>query len=194
MQFATAGLWRFAWKGLLLVGLAGALVFFYPLDVKIDRVRAQSVDPLPEVLRQALRYSLSEDGSDSAVRFEAAKILAADLPGFRLNLGLWPALLSARLLVFSQVTQSERLVMETYQPRCWTAGIETTTDAEALYLAARTRSPSMQDPPFIRDGMQRIGQRLVNADVITSQVLVDITNAALPDCERNQPNQRAFIR
>jgi hypothetical protein len=183
MQFAMAALWRFAWKGLLLVGLAGALVLFYPLDVKMDRVQAQSVAPLPEVLRQALRYSLSKDGSDSAIRFEAAKILAKDLPGFRPNLGLWPALISARLLVFSQVTQSERLVMETYQPRCWTTDIETTTDAEALYLVARTRSPSMQDPTFILDGMRRIGQRLVSAGVLTAQALVDITNAPLPDCK-----------
>jgi hypothetical protein len=183
MQFAKAALWRFAWKGLLLVGLACGLVLFYPIYVKLDLVQAQSVTPLPEVLRQALRYSLSEDGSDSTVRFEAAKILAKDLPGFRPNLGLWPALISARLLVFSQVTQSERLVMETYQPRCWTADIETTTDAEALYLAARTRLPSMQDPAFIPDGMRRIGQRLVNAGMITSQALVDITNAPLPDCK-----------
>jgi hypothetical protein len=175
---------RLLWIGILLIGMAGALVLFYPLDAKIDRVLAQPADPLPEVLRQAIRYSLSEDGSDGAVRFEAAKILVRSVrrpppgPGPRLS----PVLIAARLLVFSQPSQSERFVMEAYRARCWTTNLGQVKLADALYLAARTRAPAMQDAAFIRRGMRMIGQRMVKAGVISEQSLAEILDAPLPNC------------
>jgi hypothetical protein len=184
MMSRAAGLaLRMAGVGLVLVGLIGTAILLYPLPANIDCVQAQSSEPLPASLRQALRYSLSEDGSDSAVRYEAAKILLRGMPGYGRNLGPWPLLISTRLLFFSDVTQSERLVMQSYQARCWNADIATITEAEALYLAARTKSPGIDDPAFIKNGMARIGQRMVAAGVMSAPVLEEILESPLPMCK-----------
>jgi hypothetical protein len=173
---------RWSCVGLLLLGSIGAAVLFYPLQVKLDRVQTQSTMALPASLRQALRYSLSEDGSDSAIRYEAARILAGSMPGHCKNLGLWPLLISVRLQLHSKVTQSERFVLKTHLARCWKANLEDLTMGDALYLAARTRSPATDNPDFIQSGMARVGQRMVAAGALSTAELEVILAAPAPVC------------
>jgi hypothetical protein len=168
----------------LIMGLAGATILFVPLPVSIDQVAAQPTTPLPAALSVALRYSLTERGTPARVRLQAARLMALQGgPRNSLMRLVEPLFMTARLAVFTSVTQSERHVAQFYLPRCWTQGLEGLTVPKALYLAARMAAPARTDETFIRDGMARIAERAQAADEELAAPFLAATAGPLPVCD-----------
>lgn len=167
----------------ILAGVAGAVVLFLPLRVTIDAVATQPTTPLPEAFRVALRYSLSPDAAPARVRLQAAKLMAPRGPRDGINRLVDPLFLTARLTVFTDITQVERFVAQSYLPRCWSKGHDHLTMPEALYLAARMAAPSRADQTFIREEMARIAERALAADEELALSFRAAAAGTLPVCE-----------
>ena len=177
-------LFRLAVTLAILAGVAGAAVLLLPLRVTIDSVATQPTTPLPEALSVAMRYGLMQDGTPARIRLQAARLIVLrDGPRNSVMRVIEPLFLTARLAVFTNAAQSERLVAQFYLPRCWRKAHDDLTVPEALYLAARMAAPSRAEQTFIRDGMARIAKRALAADEELAAAFLAAAAGPLPVCE-----------
>jgi hypothetical protein len=174
---------RAAWSFALTIGLTGAAVLYFPLRVTIDDVSNQPLTPLPEAFRVALRFSLSADGSPWRVRSQAARLIAPRGPQDGIMRLVDPLFVAIRLAAFTDITQSEHFVAQSYRPRCWTRGYADLTVPEALYLAARMQIPSSDDEVRTRTAMTRIAQRIAASDAKLAPAFIAAANGPLPICD-----------